>query len=82
VDEAIEDNPGANAPGTFPAARPLPKGNFALRGLPGGTLTISLFGLFGSSIQHLVLITPFGASSVLQPFRAASQSRLRSLAYR
>jgi CBS-domain-containing membrane protein len=56
-------NPGAIAPGA--ASPPVPRFNFALRGLVGGAAAIVLLGLAGQGLHETILIAPFGASCVL-----------------
>ncbi|WP_281850901.1 HPP family protein [Dyella sp. GSA-30] len=43
----------------------VPKFNFAIRGLIGGTAAIVVLGLAGQGLHQTVLIAPFGASCVL-----------------
>ena len=59
----INKNPGAIVPGA--TSVPVPKFNFAIRGLIGGTAAIALLGLAGQGLHGTVLIAPFGASCVL-----------------
>lgn len=59
----INKNPGAIVPGA--TSVPVPKFNFAIRGLIGGTAAIALLGLAGHGLHETVLIAPFGASCVL-----------------
>ena len=63
--KSIDDIPGANTPGKAVTAMPSGRSTFALRGLLGGFLAITLLGLAGKEIHQTVLIAPFGASCVL-----------------
>jgi CBS-domain-containing membrane protein len=63
--KSVDDIPGASAPGKTVAAIPSGRSTFALRGLIGGLLAITMLGLAGKGIHQMVLIAPFGASCVL-----------------
>lgn len=60
-----QSSPEANASGQVANTRRSSMAPLALRGLIGGTVTIALLGLVGSSLHEIVLIAPFGASCVL-----------------